>query len=252
MPSGSGFYRIGPVVVSRLVVLGVGPGADAVAAAVVSAFDRAGRAETYVVERATAELLDDAHVVVVADADRGAFALDEIARVLSTGFPGPIVVVCASAGSRLAAEGHDSGAHLWLGLPLDPRVFVANVESLARRLVGFPDAPDVRVELSTPEHDVRVEGRALGLTPRAFELFAYLLRRREIWLPSARIMTDVFVGSRSDDTRPLRVQAHVIRRRLGPELAWILQSDDRKGYRIGLSKNSTAGRRLLPHPRYRR
>lgn len=236
----------------RLVGLHLGPESQRVDAAVRAALSGAKQGSlSFVVEEALDQDLAEHHIAVLADGGAGHWACAHAAGLQLHGFPGPVVVVVAHYLERVAARGFESGAHAWQTLPLPATAFCAQLESLAARLVGHADPPDVIVCLEPATHSIVVEGHRVRLRPRGFAVFVYLLRRREIWTSAERILRDVFHTHHTTDSAVVRMQVANIRSALGCELAWILASEEGRGYRVTLNKDSTAGRRLSPHPRYR-
>lgn len=196
-------------------------------------------------------MLEDAHAVVVAQEGQSDSLCRRGERIAATGFPGPLMAVCGRMDEDLAVRAYAVGFHAWLTLPLTPRVFAAQIDALAARMIGNLGPPDVDVSLCRSSREVTIDGTFFRLTRRAFDVFYYLLARREIWSESSRIIAEVFPGSHARDTAVLRVQVHAIRRAFGPGFAWILQGAEGKGYRVTLRGDSTAALRGRPHPRYR-
>ena len=234
---------------ARLIVVERCTGSERVAEAVSQAL-RAG-SDTLVVQPLDDSTLPGAHVVVVTDGGVGGHACARIAALREAVSPRPVVGVVAAFDEGVAALGFGAGAHAWAPLPLAPRAFAAQLESLAQALIGQPDPADVAVEIEELAGTLRVEGRVIDLTPRALAVFVYLHRHREIWMRSQQVVTDVFKATHAG-TGVLRNQMARIREALGEDLAWIAQSCEKRGVRITLNRDSSAGRRGLPHPRYRK
>lgn len=236
----------------RLVALHVGPESRRVRAAVRAALTRGEQWPTrFVLEQALGGDACEHHIAILADGAYGHWACARVAELQLQAFPGPIVVVVAHYLERIATRGYEAGAHAWEALPLRTTAFCAQLESLAARLVGHPEPPDVVVRLDPSTHSIIADGCRVQLKPRGFAVFVYLLKRREIWTRSERILRDVFDTHHTSDSAVVRMQVANIRAALGPELAWILPGEEGRGYRVTLRRDSTAGRRLSPHRRYR-
>lgn len=238
----------------RLVLLACEPDSAGVEQAVLSALGdpRVTRGFPMVVRPYTDGMLEDAHVVVVAQREVGASLGRRGERIAAAGFPGPLIAVCDRMDEDLAVRGCSVGFHAWLTLPLRPRVFAAQIEALAARMIGNAEAPEVDISLRRSSRQLTIDGASLRLTRREFDIFCYLLARRETWTDSATIIAAVFPGKHAAGSAVLRVQIHAIRHALGPALAWILEGGEGKGYRVTLRRDSTAALRGSPHPRYRR
>ncbi|MCC6901302.1 MAG: response regulator transcription factor [Polyangiaceae bacterium] len=238
----------------RLVLLDCETDATGVEHAVRSALEEPGVARAFpMAVRPYSEcLLEDAHVVVVADEGAGAYSCRRAERINAAGFPGPLLAVCGQMDEDVAVRGYAAGVHSWLSLPLSARVFAAQVDALASRLIGEVGPPDLEVSLDGSGRVVTIGCEHFRLTRRAFDLFSYLLVRREVWIDTSTIVAEVFPGNHTDDSAVARVQIHKIRHILGPRHAWVLQGREGKGYRLTLDRDSSAAVRGVPHPRYRR
>ncbi len=204
----------------------------------------------FIVEDSTDAMLPQAQIVVIADRC-GEWACERIAHFQRLDFVGPVVVVVDEFREQIAVLGYGCGALAWEALPLRATAFVAQLDALASRLIGCPDPPDVAVRLVPSTFSAVIDEEVVKFKPRAFAVFAYLLGRREIWTTPRRVMQDVFETNHSSDSSVVRMQIRNIRAALGPKLAWILAGAEGRGYQVTLSWDSTAGRRLSPHPRYR-
>lgn len=254
MASGNGQGRPWVDRTCRLVLVECEPDSEGVEQAVLSALGDPSvtRAFPVVVRPYTDGMLEDAHVVVVAQREEGVSLCGRGERIAAAGFPGPLVAVCDRMDEDLAVRGYSVGFHAWLTLPLRARVFAAQIEALAARMIGNVGPPQVDVSLRRDRRQLTIDGTSVRLTGREFDVFCYLLARREIWTDSARIIAEVFPGKHAPSSAVLRVQIHAIRHALGPALAWVLEGAEGKGYRVTLRRDSTAALRGSPHPRYRR
>ena len=121
----------------------------------------------------------------------------EICRELRARFdPSPGVVMVTAKDAELdMVMGFDAGADDYVVKPFRPRVLVARIAALARRL-GVRESPVVLVRgalrVATDAREARVAGRPVKLTPTEYALLEHLLRHegraftrmellREIW-----------------------------------------------------------------------
>jgi len=187
-----------------------------------------------------------ADIALVVDEGDGAAACVEVGELAVAAFPGPILVISGEVAEAAVVRGYQAGAHDWLVAPLARAPFRAKLLSLGRRLLG-PEDEDVEVHLCPRSARVTIDGELIALKPSSYELFVWLLIRREHSFSEDAILRDFYHVRSHRDTSLVRVQVGRIRAALGQH-AWILRSGH--GYGITLRRDSTAGRMLRPHPRF--
>lgn len=191
-----------------------------------------------------------ADIAIVVEGKLTQRAVARVARLTDAAFPGAVVVVSHIDDPGAVVDAFDAGAHAWHRVPLAAATFGAQLGSLARRLVGAADA-EVAVLLHPETSCITLEGRRIHLQPRGFELFAWLVVRREHWFTEQELLHEVWGLRYFGVTSAVRVQVTKTRAALGPEFAWLLRgSTDGRGYSVTLRRDSTAALRLRPHPRY--
>lgn len=210
-----------------------------------------GAAKLLIRRRTPPARIPDADGVVLVDAGRCTHALTRAASLDAVGYHGVVVVVSPPVHEDVLLAGLDHGVHLWQEAPIIPRVLAGRIRSLVRRLVSDPPGLELPVSVTPKELNVVIAGHAVRLTPRQFTIFMFLLERREHWFTGAEIIRDALETSHDEDSSLVRVHVHGIRKALGPELAWVVQSTESLGFRVMLRPDSTPARLMLPHPRYR-
>lgn len=100
---------------------------------------------------------------------------------------------------------------------------------LRSTLAALPDVPAVVVDLRARE--VRVDGRALGLTSTEFELLAYLVRAQGRVVGRGELHRTVW-RDRALPAESRTVDAHVRRLRAVPELTGLVATVHGRGYRV--------------------
>jgi DNA-binding response OmpR family regulator len=95
----------------------------------------------------------------------------------------PILMLTAKASEEERVSGLQSGADDYLVKPFSPRELVARVHAVLRRtksvetpLVESLRFDEGRLEIDTVQHQVRVEGEAIDLTPNEYKLLITLAR----------------------------------------------------------------------------
>jgi two-component system phosphate regulon response regulator PhoB len=133
----------------------------------------------------------------------------------------PIIMVTASATEAERVAGLDTGADDYVTKPFSPRELAARVRAALRR--GRPATPEpapvtYRGQHLTADFDavsVEVDGAAVKLTRREFELLRYLVTNRNRVLSRDRLLERVWGYDRLIETRSVDVHVGRLRAKLG-------------------------------------
>ncbi len=171
----------------------------------------------------------------------GEEALTELARrevslvVLDVSLPGmdgfelcrriegkvPVIMLTARDEEADRVAGLELGADDYMTKPFSPRELVARVRAVLRR--GAP-APDGVLELgplriSTERREAEIDGRAVELTAREFDLLVHLVRNAGRVVGRGELLSEVWGYLSPGDTRTVEVHVSALRRKLGaPDL----------------------------------
>jgi two-component system alkaline phosphatase synthesis response regulator PhoP len=134
----------------------------------------------------------------------------------------PVVVLTARDEEADRIAGLEVGADDYVTKPFSPRELVARVKAVLRRARAVPAATGGHalrlghdVELTPAAREVRVKGVAVDLTPREYELLAYLARRVNVAVSRDELLEAVWGFLSPGETRTVDVHVASIRRRLG-------------------------------------
>jgi two-component system response regulator MprA len=120
----------------------------------------------------------------------------EVAKRLRAADSMPILMLTARDAVEDRVEGLDSGADDYLVKPFAPAELLARIRALLRRTEASRDGdkPLVYADLSLDPltREARRSGRMFSLSPKEFDLLAYLLRYPRQVLPRERILQDVW------------------------------------------------------------
>jgi DNA-binding response OmpR family regulator len=126
--------------------------------------------------------LTDAPDLVILDLMLPSLGGLEICRRLRAAAPVPIIMLTARGAEVDRIAGLEMGADDYVAKPFSPRELTARVKAVLRRATGpLPaagepatlKAGDLEVDLRS--HEVRLEGAAVALTAKEFDLLAYLM-----------------------------------------------------------------------------
>jgi two-component system KDP operon response regulator KdpE len=132
----------------------------------------------------------------------------------------PIIVLSARGLERDKVEALDAGADDYLTKPFGTDELLARIRVALRHgtmAAAEPDTGtfvcgDLRIDLG--ERSVRVDGRAVHLTPTEFKLLAILVRHAGRVVTHRQLLREVWGPGSVDHTHYLRVQMHSLRQKL--------------------------------------
>jgi DNA-binding response OmpR family regulator len=173
-------------------------------------------------EEALAELVR--HQVRLVVLDIGLPGMDgfEVCRQIRARSTVPILMLTARDEEPDRVAGLELGADDYVPKPFSPRELVARIKAILRRAEPQPkdlvlQLGDVSVNLEGRE--THVDGQAVELTAKEFDLLAYFLESPGIVLSRDRLLDRVWGMSYPGGTRTVDVHVGQLRRKLGrPDL----------------------------------
>ncbi len=132
----------------------------------------------------------------------------------------PLIILTAKDAEQDKILGLELGADDYMVKPFSPGELVARARAVQRRTAAQEDLSGVSqdlggLELVPAERVVRVEGEAVDLTPKEFDLLHYLLVNRGIALTRERLLEQVWGYSSYGDARTVDVHIGQLRKKLG-------------------------------------
>jgi two-component system response regulator ResD len=142
----------------------------------------------------------------------------EVLKTIRASSDTPVIILTARDADQDKILGLELGADDYMTKPFNPGELVARVRAVLRR--AAPAEENRRlvlggVEMLVDERLVRVDGRAVDLTPKEFDLLRYLLTNRGIALSRERMLEEVWGYSYYSDVRTVDVHVGQLRRKLG-------------------------------------
>lgn len=159
----------------------------------------------------------------------------EVCRRIRSAGDLPLMILSARRAEDDRVDGLEVGADDYVTKPFSPRELIARIHALLRRSPDRPPA-DAVVDLGPlvvdpGRHEVRVGGRPVPLTPREYELVAFLARHRGQALSRDRILDGAWGPGWYGDDRTVDVHVRQLRAKLGDALP--LTTVRGVGYRLG-------------------
>jgi two-component system OmpR family response regulator len=156
----------------------------------------------------------------------------EVCRILRKEMTVPILMLTAKAEEVDKVVGLEMGADDYMTKPFSLREFLARVKAMLRRVdmvvpaavagVGEPPSAVIRagdLELDPDRHEVRVKGERIGLSPKEFDLLAFLARNRHRAFSREYLLEKVWGYDYAGDTRTVDVHIHWLRQKIEHEPA---------------------------------
>ena len=170
-------------------------------------------------------VLDQPPDLIILDLNLPVIGGLEVCRILRAR-PGtsrvPIIMLTAKTSESDRVNGLDVGADDYVTKPFSLRELAARVRAVLRRgrpEDGVPASAVYRGKFLTADFEavaVSVEGRAIRLTRREYELLKYLVENRNRVLSRDRLLERVWGYDRLIETRSVDVHVGRLRGKLGP------------------------------------
>lgn len=138
----------------------------------------------------------------------------EVARRIREADPTPILMLTARDTIEDRVQGLDNGADDYLVKPFAPAELLARVRALLRRTEGSSSERPLSyadLALDPMTRETRRGSRSFNLSPKEFDLLAYLLRHPRQVLPRDRILQDVWGYDFGGDGNVLEVYIGYLR-----------------------------------------
>lgn len=131
----------------------------------------------------------------------------------------PVILLTAKASENDELSGFDIGADEYITKPFSPKILVARVEAILRRSGSVAEVEDKLslggIVLDKNAHIVTVDGKAIELSLKEFELLEYFMENNGIALSREKILNKVwnydYVGdARTIDTHVKKLRAKLL------------------------------------------
>ena len=147
----------------------------------------------------------------------------------------PVIMVTAKGTEYDKVIGLDSGADDYVTKPFGMMELISRIKAVLRRSGKVPDKADMEingVKVNLKKHEVTVDGKAVVLTLKEFELLERLMRNQNIVLTRDQLLEDIWGYDFDGETRTVDVHVRTLRQKLG-EKGSLIETVRGVGYRIG-------------------
>lgn len=143
----------------------------------------------------------------------------EVCRKIREQSRTPVMMLTALGDTEDKLEAFDAGADDYVTKPFDPRELVARAQALVRRARGGERIGFGPLEVDLAARQVRVEGRPVSLTPKEFDLLAWLVRSPGRAFSREELLHEVWGETVYLETRTIDSHVKTLREKLGRDRA---------------------------------
>ena len=149
----------------------------------------------------------------------------------------PVIMVTAKGSEYDKVIGLDSGADDYVTKPFGMMELVSRIKAVLRRSRKIEEKSEIELSgvcMNIKKHEVTVDGKAVALTLKEFELLEKLMVNRGIVLTRDQLLMEdrVWGVEYFGDTRTVDVHVRTLRQKLG-EKGDMIQTVRGVGYRVG-------------------
>jgi two-component system OmpR family response regulator len=150
----------------------------------------------------------------------------EVCRILRKEMTVPILMLTAKVGETDKVVGLELGADDYMTKPFSMREFLARIKAMLRRTemlkseaaVASESAPSVikagDLEIDLVKHKVSRAGATIDLSPKEFDLLAFLVRNREQVFSRDQLLEKIWGYDYAGDTRTVDVHIRWLRQKI--------------------------------------
>ncbi len=147
----------------------------------------------------------------------------------------PIIMLTAKSSEADELKGFDLGVDEYISKPFSPKILVARVEAVLRRSNGGLPSEAITagcIEIDKAAHQVTVEGVAVELSYKEFELLTYFVENQGIALSREKILNNVWNYDYFGDARTIDTHVKKLRSKLGSKASEYIKTIWGMGYKF--------------------
>lgn len=129
----------------------------------------------------------------------------------------PIIMLTAKDSERDELLGYELGIDEYITKPFSPKILVARVEAVLRRTNNLQNTDVLRagaIEMDVNAHMVKVDGEAIELSFKEFELLHYFVMNQGVALSREKILNNVWNYDYFGDARTIDTHVKKLRSKL--------------------------------------
>lgn len=132
----------------------------------------------------------------------------------------PIIMLTAKSDEKDELLGFQLGVDEYISKPFSPKILVARIEAILRRTKQTTTEEVLNVggiEINKAAHMVTIDGQAVDLSYKEFELLTYFVENQGIALSREKILNSVWNYDYFGDARTIDTHVKKLRSKLGTE-----------------------------------
>lgn len=142
----------------------------------------------------------------------------QVCREIRTYSQVPIIMLTARGDERDELQGFSLGVDEYISKPFSPKILVARIEAILRRTNQINKEEILSaggIEVDKAAHMVTIDGNAVDLSYKEFELLVYFMENRGIALSREKILNNVWNYDYFGDARTIDTHVKKLRSKLG-------------------------------------
>lgn len=142
----------------------------------------------------------------------------QVCREIRTYSQVPIIMLTARGDERDELQGFSLGVDEYISKPFSPKILVARIEAILRRTNQINKEEILSaggIEVDKAAHMVTIDGNAVDLSYKEFELLVYFMENKGIALSREKILNNVWNYDYFGDARTIDTHVKKLRSKLG-------------------------------------
>ena len=130
----------------------------------------------------------------------------------------PIIMLTAKSDERDELQGFQLGVDEYISKPFSPKILVARVEAILRRTNQLDKGENLEaggIMVDKVAHSVTINGKAIDLSYKEFELLSYFMENKGIALSREKILNNVWNYDYFGDARTIDTHVKKLRSKMG-------------------------------------
>ena len=130
----------------------------------------------------------------------------------------PVIMLTAKSDEKDELQGFQLGVDEYISKPFSPKILVARVEAILRRTNQLSDMEKLEaggIVIDKAAHSVLIDGMAVELSYKEFELLTYFLENKGIALSREKILNSVWNYDYFGDARTIDTHVKKLRSKMG-------------------------------------
>jgi len=147
----------------------------------------------------------------------------EVCRTIRQYSQVPIIMLTARGEERDELQGFKLGVDEYISKPFSPKILVARVEAILRRTqnTSSDTMQAGGICLDKAAHQVTIDGRAVDLSYKEFELLTYFMENQGLALSREKILNNVWNYDYFGDARTIDTHVKKLRSKMGEKGEYI-------------------------------